>query len=245
MGRTLIVGDVHGCASELDDLIASVHFERGIDRLVLVGDLVARGPESRAVIERVMEYQGIFVRGNHDEKVVSWWRVERARGRREADKTVRLSERHRAVVDSLDERHFRRLAAAPLILALPGHGLTVVHAGVAPGSLPHECHEEVILTVRSLDADGKVSRKLLEVPWARAWRGPMQLVFGHDARRNLQVEDFATGLDTGCCYGRRLSALLLAEGEKLPADREVRKTVMTSVPAREVYCPMGSGEGPE
>ena len=67
MRRTLIVGDVHGCARELDDLLDAVRFDRTNDRLVLVGDLVARGPDSRGVVERVAEYNGAFVRGNHDD----------------------------------------------------------------------------------------------------------------------------------------------------------------------------------
>ncbi len=245
MRRTLIVGDVHGCARELDDLLDAVRFDPSADRLVLVGDLVARGPDSRGVVERVESYRGAFVRGNHDEKVLAWWRVARAQGERAADAAVRLSERHRAVVEALGEEHFARMNAAPLVMPLPEHGLTVVHAGVDPRKEPEASSEEVLLTVRSIDDGGEPTRRLLATPWARAWRGPRQLVFGHDARRNLQLEPFATGLDTGCCYGRRLTALLLREGEALPADLDERRKRLVSVPAREVYCSPGTGDGPE
>ena len=131
------------------------------------------------------------------------------------------------------------------MLSLPEHGLLVVHAGVDPSRPPVACDEETLLTARSVGDDGKISRKLGGVPWARLWRGPTQIVFGHDARRNLQLEAFATGLDTGCCYGRQLTSLVLDDGERVPADPQERARRLRWVPAREAWCPMGSGDGPE
>ena len=69
------------------------------------------------------------------------------------------------------------------------------------------------------------------VPWASEWRPETaawvppvsHVVFGHDARRGLQQHAHATGLDTGCCYGRELTALVLPQRRVL------------SVPARRMY----------
>jgi hypothetical protein len=243
--RTVIVGDVHGCSQELDDLLLAVRFAPGTDRLVFVGDLVARGPDSRGAVDRARALGARAVRGNHDEKVLSWWRARKRHGEEGAHKLVPLSDRHRAVVDTLDEDHFAWLDALPLHLPLPEHDLVVVHAGVDPQSTPEKSPQEVLLLVRSIDPTGKPTRMLEGVPWAQAWGGPRQLVFGHDARRGLQLEPHATGLDTGCCYGRALTALVLSEGQRLSRTPEARRRHLRSVPSRRVWCPPGNGDGAE
>lgn len=76
--RLIIVGDIHGCLSELHCLLASLNFspDKRKDRLISVGDLVAKGPDSKGVVEYLMELnrRGIAwaVRGNHDDLVVRW-----------------------------------------------------------------------------------------------------------------------------------------------------------------------------
>ncbi|MBL8601260.1 MAG: metallophosphoesterase [Myxococcales bacterium] len=245
MGRTIFVGDIHGCAAEFGDLLDALKFAQGVDRVLLVGDLVARGPDSAGVIALAQSVGAKAVRGNHDEKVLSWWRVAQTSGRREANRRVKLSERHQQVAAQCSEPQLAFLATLPLMMSLPEHNVLMVHAGVDP-SIPTAANvEEVLLTVRSIDEQGKVTRRLTGLPWAAGWRGPQQIVFGHDARRNLQLEAFATGLDTGCCYGRQLSALVLDAGEPMPTAPEARRARVAQVAARAVWCPMGSGDGPE
>mmetsp|Transcript_21469 Transcript_21469/g.63366 ORF Transcript_21469/g.63366 Transcript_21469/m.63366 type:complete len:163 (+) Transcript_21469:447-935(+) len=106
----------------------------------------------------------------------------------------------------------------------------VVHAGVVPGVPLVRQRPENLLKMRNIlrrpgmalaaierDVDGSSA-------WASAYDGSMgHIVFGHDAKRGLQREAHATGLDTGCCYGKELSALVLPQRE------------VVSVPARRVY----------
>jgi diadenosine tetraphosphatase ApaH/serine/threonine PP2A family protein phosphatase len=93
-----------------------------------------------------------------------------------------------------------------------GDGETVVlHAGAVPGVPFEKQSREDLTTMRSIDHDGNPTKRIEGRPWAAVWPGPEKIVFGHDAIRGLQRHRFATGLDTGCVYGRRLTALLLPE----------------------------------
>ena len=69
--RTVIVGDVHGCRRELEQLLERIRFSNG-DRLVFVGDLVARGPDSLGVLDIVRRTGALVVRGNHEQKLLDW-----------------------------------------------------------------------------------------------------------------------------------------------------------------------------
>ena len=81
----------------------------------------------------------------------------------------------------------------------PGPG----HRGAAPAS--------TCITLRSIRDDGEPTKKLKGRPWASLWTGPERIVFGHDAIRGLQQYPLATGLDTGCVYGGKLTGLILPE----------------------------------
>jgi hypothetical protein len=158
--RTLIVGDVHGCIDELERLLEAVGMTRD-DRLVMVGDLVAKGPESVAVLRLLQELKAESVLGNHDAHLL---RVRRARlaGQPVPD----VSDAVKKVARKLDEEDWAWLEALPYTISIPKHGSLVVHGGLVPG-VPIE--------------------------------------------RGLQRHRFATGLDTGCVYGGRLTGCVLPE----------------------------------
>lgn len=232
--RTLVVGDVHGCLAELEALLHAVRFERGRDRLVLVGDLVAKGPTSKGVVELARTIGALAVRGNHDEHVLRWYRAER-----EGRPRPELGRSHREVCASLDHADWAYLDALPTSLrladVLPDRDVLVVHAALDPSRPLDAQSEDVLLNGRSLRADGSVSMRVDDgVPWASAWPGPDLVIFGHDAVRKLQHHPHAIGLDTGCVYGGALSCAVL--------DASATNAIeIVSVPAARVYSePKGS-----
>lgn len=69
--KVIIVGDVHGCLQELKDLLAKCDYNPLNSIVILVGDLVNKGPFSAEVIQFVRSQQFYCVRGNHDESALS------------------------------------------------------------------------------------------------------------------------------------------------------------------------------
>jgi hypothetical protein len=219
-GRTIIVGDLHGCRDELDSLLGWVGFGSG-DRLVVVGDVATRGPDPRGTVRLLRQLGAVGVRGNHEDRLLA--RIDGRLARR--DPYQGLVGR---AARELREKDVEWLRALPLWLDLPEHGLTVVHAGLLPGKAIREQTPETLMYLRTIEHDGE------RVPWAEAWDGPPHVVFGHHAVLGLQVHRAATGIDTACVYGGRLTALVLRRGEHPPPARD-RLDALVSVPARRSY----------
>ena len=68
--RVFVVGDVHGCIDDFNNLITKLNFDATNDQLILAGDLTSKGPDSVGVLRRARELGALCVRGNHDDKVV-------------------------------------------------------------------------------------------------------------------------------------------------------------------------------
>jgi hypothetical protein len=230
LGRTIIVGDVHGCAGELEGLLEKVRLDAGVDRLVMVGDLVARGPDSRGVLALVAKLGGETVRGNHEERLLAWRKGKKA-----------LGPDHQRVAEELDEEEWTMLERMPLWIALPEHGALVVHAGVVPGTPVEKCPKDALLRMRTVDGKGQWSDEADAGPlWGTKYAGPPHVVFGHHARAEPQLHPWATGLDTSCVYGGRLTAMVLAEGEPVPRGERVERLLRSEPAARKYYGGKGS-----
>lgn len=223
VARTIFIGDVHGCLDELQDLVKACAVDWTADRVISVGDLVAKGPDSHGVLQFVRETGMAAVLGNHDSKLLSIGpsATAVAPDTRAAEDDA---DHHTAVARTLDDRDWALLQSLPLYLELPALNVLVVHGGIRPGIPLDEQPRGLLMNLRSITAAGAPSNRVDGgVPWASLWPGPQHVVFGHDAVRGLQQHPFATGLDSGCVYGRELTALILPEKR------------LVSVPARRTY----------
>ncbi len=232
MGRTIWIGDVHGCARELEDLLEILAPVQG-DQVVFVGDLVARGPDTKGVLRLVRQLGALCVRGNHEHRLLVAWQAKQ-----EKNRGPRLGPSHQRLLFELEEEDWRVLSALPLSLDFPAHDVRVVHAGVQPGVAFSEQQAWTLLHVRSLTRYGAPSDRYSEVSWAAAYKDSPHIVFGHNAQAGLQIHPQATGLDTGCVYGGRLTALVLEHGQ-LPPPVEERRDVIVSTPSRARYVDYG------
>lgn len=211
MARTIVIGDIHGCFDELSDLLTAINL-RADDRIVAVGDLVTKGPKNREVLDLfISDDRFSSVIGNHDRKL-----RQRMRG-----EPVQLTSEQRMALAELDvdrERYSNYLRSLPYVIDLDSH--LVVHAGIRPGVPLHEQMASDLTEIRTMGAD-PARRK--GVAWYDVYRGPKTILFGHWPKKKPHRARHAIGLDTGCVYGRRLTAYII-EGDEF-----------VSVPARMAY----------
>ena len=234
--RVICIGDVHGCVDELLDLLRKVQYRPG-DIVLLLGDLVAKGPSSAAVVRLAMDIGALSVRGNHDHEVVRQGMLHKRNSHADSLAGVpfpKLSSRgseHRRIALELSDEEFRWLAALPYYIQSFDLGTLFVHAGFQNGIKVADQDPWVMMSMRSVLPDGRITTRCFhKFSWANKWRGPQTVLFGHDAARGLQQYDHAVGLDTGCVYGGCLTALLLPDKEYV------------SVPARKAYLGYGKSK---
>ncbi|MET8856096.1 polynucleotide kinase-phosphatase [Streptomyces sp. NPDC004579] len=236
-----IVGDIHGCASELETLLGKLGYVDGAHpegrTAVFVGDLVDRGPDSPGVLRRVMSMvasgDALCVPGNHENKLGRYLKgrqVQHTHGLAETIEQMDAeSEEFRASV-----REFVDGLVSHYVL--DGGRLVVCHAG-----LPEKYHGRTSGRVRSHalygDTTGETDEFGLPVryPWAEDYRGRAAVVYGHTPVPNATWLNNTICLDTGAVFGGKLSALRWPERElvDVPAERvwyEPAKPLATEAP---------------
>ena len=92
-GRLIAVGDIHGCHAEFEELLERLAL-REHDRLVLLGDLVNRGPDSRRVIQLARRHATVALLGNHELRLLNF---------RKTDDPTHLKKSDYATLEQLDE----------------------------------------------------------------------------------------------------------------------------------------------
>jgi hypothetical protein len=200
-GRTIIVGDIHGCYAELIALLDRLDL-RADDRVVAVGDLIVKGEGSREVLDLFMADQRFSsVIGNHDLALLRYWRGE-------AVTLKPTQERTRRELDADKTRYAAYLAALPAMIDLGAH--LIVHAGVRPGVPLSEQSIEDLTALRTLGADPQSRTGL---PWYALYNGPRTILYGHWPAPAPRRASYAIGLDTGCVYGFQLTAYIIETGE--------------------------------
>ena len=242
--RSIVVGDVHGCLAELEELLRAVRYAPGEDRLVFLGDLLDRGPDPVGVLRRVRALGAECVLGNHEEKHLRYAAHE-ARRREDSgyrNPMRRFDAKRTAEHARLDRDDLLWLASLPRTLALGG-GWVAVHAGFVPRlRLPAQPPDWTI-RLRYVDGAGNpVPRARGDAGepgvrrWAESWTGPESVVYGHFPHRlDLPKRDepapgvVCLGIDTGCVYGGRLTALVLPEAEIVQVASHLRKTTAADV----------------
>lgn len=232
----LFVGDIQGCARELALLLEKAGFVPRRHRLIPLGDVLNRGPDSPGVLDLLAQAGAEPILGNHemamlkiqrtgrvpdrDKKPISaWWQLNEAGRWEAAMETIAQWPLFRRGSSNSKKDH------API-------QWVAVHAGLHPHRPPEETPAETLTEIRYCNPQGDQPEghpgSSMEPPpgynpWFRHYAGKETVLFGHWARMGLVMqgkpgkqnegnpgdlpEASVRGLDTGCVYGRKLTGL--------------------------------------
>lgn len=233
----MVVGDIHGCFREFMALLEKIKYDSAKDKLYCLGDLLDRGPESARVVKWVREANqktnGMVqcVLGNHDEKYFRWFKH-----------TLKLkvmpnyripmhpldAEKH-SIFNAMSEEDLNFLGSLPTFVHLENQDWVIVHAGLEPRKHLDDQDVGKLTHIRYLDPRTmrtvSLGRDLMppdgSIYWTDVYDLPHHVVYGHNVHNLEHPRIFKNasgrqlvGLDTGCCFGGRLSAFFVPESKE-------------------------------
>lgn len=205
--KTYVIGDIHGCFDEFQQLLDKIQPDLATERLILLGDYIDRGNKSYEMVRTLMSLQAkygrekiVLLRGNHEQMAIDYY------GEGDAsylynggDLTMRSFQQHR---DSLENYldFFRQMP-----VYLEDEQYIYVHGGLRPGIQLVQQKEQDMLWIRE---------EFLRSPNTTG----KTVIFGHtpttyftDQYLPFRINN-NIALDTGCVFGGRLSALEIDHG---------------------------------
>jgi hypothetical protein len=198
--QTLVIGDIHGCFEEFQDLLDKAGLAED-DVIISLGDCVDRGPGTPAALRYFMEQPGTrMILGNHERKHL--------RGARQELQLARSQQISRLQFGDEYDQALSFMSSLPLYLELPE--ALLVHAYFEPGVPVADQHPSVLCGTRGGEwyLKGQYER-----PWYELYDGEKPLLVGHENYTGdiqpLVHEDRVFGLDTACVTGKALTGLLL------------------------------------
>lgn len=238
-----IIGDVHGCFDELQELLLKLNYSInqvvetennfGFNviapenrKAIFVGDLVDRGPDSPSVLRLVMSMvnSGVAycVPGNHDLKLQKYLNGKSVQLKHGLELTVKQLESETVQFKSTVEKFLYSLISH---YVFDNGKLVVAHAGIK-----EEMQGRGSGAVRSFCMYGETTGEIDEfgLPvrhnWAKEYRGKAKVIYGHTPVPEAEWLNKTIDIDTGCVFGGKLTALRYPEEE------------LVSVKAKMVYC---------
>ncbi len=219
------IGDVHGELTKLDELLRLIREDaarhEAPHKIVFLGDLVDRGPDSRGVVVRALALsesgEAVAIKGNHEELMLNafinrdsvgiyWW------AENGGDETITSYMTANGAKDdfrdAIDANHIDWMKSLPTMIRDEERGLVFVHGGIDPKTFPL-CSDEIRMWTRS--------QKFFDPGrWpARAELEGVLVVHGHTPTSNFEPHHNPRriNVDTGACFGGPLTAVVLAPNE--------------------------------
>lgn len=211
-GKLFAIGDIHGCSRALESLIGAID-PGPDDTIVTLGDYVDWGPDSRAVVQQLIELSRhcklIPILGNHEEMLLQAL---------ESDSAL---------------RSWLDVGGEQTLLSYPYDGVNIIdpaHVGFFRGCLDFYETDEFIFTHANYDPDLHMSRQpSIRLRWEFVDPGKQRphvsgktIISGHTPQENGRVLDlgFLRCIDTDCSRGNWLTAFEVRGGQIYQASQE-------------------------
>lgn len=230
--RTVLIGDIHGCLAELKALLSIIGWSKEAEdlRVILLGDLVDRGPDSVGVVRFARENGIERIRGNHDDRYVKYhenqeWHKNNPNNQKPS--WLKNYPDRRKILDGLSKEDLEWIATAPTSIILEDHRTIAVHAGFLPRVPLAEQTDNTKMHVRFL-WDNNAAAHLEKhndynppggsIFWAENYQEDWHVVYGHHVWDFSDIKIHTNklgykcyGIDTGCCFGGKLTGFELSK----------------------------------
>jgi serine/threonine protein phosphatase 1 len=206
MNKIFAIGDIHGCAQKLRELIGLIAANHEKDTLIFIGDYIDRGSSNREAVDYVLQLKQEFknvvcLLGNHEQMLLNYLEGENEEMYLYNGGKFTLSDYGIKSSDSPDVRK-KKIPEEHLLFyqsLLPYHqtkDYIFVHAGLIPGiSIDKQTTDDLLwVRYKFIDSDYDLGRRV---------------VFGHTPMSNPLIMENKIGIDTGAVYGGKLTCLEL------------------------------------
>lgn len=228
-----IIGDIHGCFMELQKLLIKLGYQVQYNekyrvthpehrKLIFLGDLVDRGPNTPEVLRIVMDTVeagiALCVIGNHDDKL----------NRKLQGHDVKVGQGLAASLAQLEPKSPEfKTKITKFLNGLVSHyvlddgNLAVSHAGIKEEYIGRDSPRIHVFCMYG-DVTGERDEYGLPIryPWARDYHGNTCIVYGHTPVSKVEWINNTINIDTGCVFGGKLTALRYPEKEIISVQAE-------------------------
>jgi len=202
----IVIGDVHGCAAELEDLLEVLSPGEGAS-VLLLGDLINRGPESHRAVRIARESGLNCLMGNHELRLITY--------RKRRDPSI-LKSYDYETLQNLRPEDWHYLAKLLPFYETEDSRFVCVHGGFRPGrpwrtqTVKDVCEAKWI---PPNEIPPEQRRGKNSIHWSELWKGPPTVVYGHTPDPEIRFGSNTLCIDTACVYGGYLTACRLPSME--------------------------------
>lgn len=209
MNKSIVaIGDIHGCVRSLEALWKKL--EPYKDHIhVFIGDYIDRGPDSKAVVDFLLEVQNeresVFLKGNHELMLLNSLATGNKKNWILNGGQTTLDSYNIENVHGLPDNHLDFYLSLKLYYETDDYFF--VHAGAPADQTLEESKTDE--TMNDYFLWGREHLNAFETPWEKT------VVFGHTPRAHPIRKQNMIGIDTGCVYNKtglgKLTAVVLPE----------------------------------